>query len=48
MISLDDLMMIFSKLTFKLHPGPFDVAESHKNSLDPGHELKQNFENIII
>ena len=45
-------MIIFSKLSFKLNPGPLDVAESHKNgknpnSLDPGHELRQN-ENIII
>ena len=53
MISLDNLMILFSKLSFKLHPGPLDVAKLHKNgknpnSLDPAHELKQNFENIFI
>ena len=49
MITLDDQMIIFSKLSFMLHPDPLDVAESLKNgwnSKEPGHELKLNFENI--
>ena len=53
MITLDDQMIIFSKLSFMLHPDPLDVAESLKmaenpNSMMPGHEFKLNFENINV